>query len=459
MIHYPLNLGRESVNLNLPEGTDILSMSTPQPLQCPADAIQNALANSIGSPGLDEVIQAKLQDNPAATAAIVISDNTRPVPYRGDAGILWPIVERLLQHGVDSSRIVILVATGTHRPVTSTELREMLDPRVFIHQIPVRNHNCRDAKSLCHLGQTSRGTQVYINQEYVNADIKILTGLVESHFMAGASGGRKSVCPGLIGEESTYIFHGASMLASSEARDLVLAGNPCHEEALEVARMAGADYIVNVTLDHKFRVTGVFAGDLERAHEEAVQAVFSYVSIPISEPYDIVVTHAGFVGINHYQAGKVAVASLPALKPNGRLIVVANNTDTDPVGSAQYRTVLHLLKIMGPERFNQLLLSPDWTFIPDQWQVQMWSRLFHKTVQDNVVYYSPQLSEQDYAIIPGTPGTRYLDASTGEDAGMATAPLVVTAAIAEVMDQYQAHGRRPTVAYLVDGPYGIPVSC
>jgi nickel-dependent lactate racemase len=91
----------------------------------------------------------------------------------------------------------------------------------------------------------------------MEADIKILTGLVENHFMAGVSGGRKSICPGLVGEESTYIFHSAKFLASPKACDLNLPGNPCHEEALEVAEKAGADYIINVTLDHEFNLTGV----------------------------------------------------------------------------------------------------------------------------------------------------------------------------------------------------------
>ena len=125
------------------------------------------------------------------------------------------------------------------------ELRSMLDPRIFATKIEIRNHDCEDPESLVYLGETQRGTRVYINRYYMEADLKILTGLVESHFMAGASGGRKSVCPGLVGKESTYVFHSAPVLASPLARDLVLDGNPCHEEALEVAKKAGVDYIIN----------------------------------------------------------------------------------------------------------------------------------------------------------------------------------------------------------------------
>lgn len=458
MVNCALHLGNEVLELQLPEGTDILSMSTPQPLSDPAAVIADSFVNSIGSPGLDAVIQQKLQMNPEAKAAVVISDNTRPVPYKGESGILWPVIQKLLENGIENHRIVILVATGTHRPLSRAELEAMLDPRVFQHNIPIKNHDCRDKRNLVFLGETVRGSRVYINRDYIEADIKILTGLVESHFMAGASGGRKSVCPGLIGEESTYVFHGAPMLSSPMARDLVLEGNPCHEEALEVAKKAGVDYIVNVTLDHNFKITGVFSGDLEKAHQKAVETVFKYAAIPIEKEYDIVVTHAGFVGINHYQAAKVAVASLPALKPNGKIIIAANNTDADPVGSPNYRTVLHLLKIMGAERFNRLLLSQDWTFVPEQWQVQMWSKLFLKTAPDNLVYFSPQLSQQDYRIIPGVNGSQYLPDPEHRQTSLNDVPYVIQRALQAAVDQLKADGRESiSIAYLADGPYGIPV--
>jgi transcriptional regulator with XRE-family HTH domain len=260
---------------------------------------REALENSINSPGRE-----KLKTEPDFRTVIVVSDNTRPVPYRGESGILWPVVERLLRQGIAPQQIAILVATGTHRAMTEAELKQMLEPAIFELGIAVFNHNCHDESNLAYLGETKRGSRIWINRRYMEADLKILTGLVESHFMAGVSGGRKSVCPGLIGEASTYVFHGAPMLASSAARDLNLEGNPCHEEALEVAKRAGADYIINVTLDHRFQLTGVFAGELEAAHLKAAERVKAYAAIAVHREYDIVITHAGFVGINHYQAGR-----------------------------------------------------------------------------------------------------------------------------------------------------------
>ena len=274
-----IQLEKETVEINLPDNTEILSTELAKPLSDPAFFIQKALADSIDSPSLDKVIEQKLKKNPEAKAVVVISDNTRPVPYKGEAGILWPIIERLLAKNISNDRILILVATGTHRPLIAKELGEILDPRVFDYEIPIKNHNCRDKNNLTYLSKTNRGSSVYINRDYMKADIKILTGLVETHFMAGASGGRKSICPGLIGEESIYIFHGAPMLASPKSSDLIIDGNPCHQEALEIAKKAGADYILNVTLNQDFKITGVFAGDLEKAHEQAVKQIKKYVTI------------------------------------------------------------------------------------------------------------------------------------------------------------------------------------
>ena len=254
-----IKLGKETAKVNLPDNTEILSIIPPKLLGDPALSIQRALIDSIGSPSLDQMIEQKLKKNPQAKAVIVISDNTRPVPYKGKAGILWPIIEKILAHNIPKERMLILVATGTHRPLSEEELREVLDPRLFDYRISIKNHDCRYKNNLVYLDKTSRGSSVYINRDYMEADIKILTGLVETHFMAGASGGRKSICPGLIAEESIYIFHGAPMLASPKASDLIIDGNPCHQEALEVAKKAGTDYILNVTLDQNFKQTGVFA--------------------------------------------------------------------------------------------------------------------------------------------------------------------------------------------------------
>ena len=445
MKHFELEFGDEKLRLQLPDHAEILTLPEVARLEHPVAAIRRALQQPIGTPALAAVVRAKVHQNPKARAVIVISDHTRPVPYRGEQGILEPILDVLRSEHVAS--IEILVATGTHRPMTDAELRKVLPPPAFDSDVIVTNHRCTEAAELRHIGRTARGTEVWINRSYLDADIKILTGLVEPHFMAGVSGGAKSVCPGLVGEQVTYVFHSAALMADTRADSLSLEGNPCREESRAVAGMAGVDFILNVTLDRNKQVTGVFAGDLDQAHHTATQKALSEVVIPFAQHYDIVLTHAGFVGINHYQAAKAAVEAVRALIPGGTLILAANLTDADPVGGANYKRILPLLRRMGPEAFEQLVFSKDWTFVPEQWQIQMWGRVFRRLgPTGQLIFCAPQLTGAKFHQhgIHGNDGGEGL-AGAGRD-------------LAETMVQQLLHRVQPhqRLAILADGPYGVP---
>jgi nickel-dependent lactate racemase len=455
-----LLFGSQTIQLELPDSTDVLTMGEVTPLLDPADAVERALQDPIGCESLSSLAHRARTADSEARAVVVVSDHTRPVPYRGAGGILWPILRKLLNGGFAPSRILVLVATGTHPPLTETQLRRLLDPKVFEAGIPVENHDARDTDMLVSLGTTTGGMEVHVDRRYLQARLRVLTGLVESHFIAGASGGRKAICPGLVGEATTYRFHSAEVMASPQARDLNLEGNPCHELALEAARLAGAEFTVNVTLDKHYRMTGVFAGELEQAHLAAFDFLKSYVSVPFSGQYDLVITHGGAVSVNHYQAVKAALAALPAVKHRGTILVAAANTDANPVGSERYRSLLHLLTLIGPERFRRLLFSPDWTFIPEQWEVQAWAAVLEQVGAEGLVYYSPRLGRADCAVMPGEDGNRYLPEDARYTPDPDNVPVVVRGVSKEVRRRHQelqGTQSEPRTAFLADGPYGILV--
>jgi nickel-dependent lactate racemase len=433
-----------------PDHADVLRMGMALPLSDPKHKIRNALKNPISSPPLKTIVREKLAANPKANAVIVISDNTRPVPYKGEEGILVPILEVMEDAGLPPSQILLLVATGTHRPMTEQELQDLLDPSVFERDIRIVQHNCQNTNELMPIGKTEIGGEIRINEMYMRGDIRILTGLVESHFMAGASGGRKSICPGLLAKDSTHILHSGPILAAPNARDLVLKGNPVHEETLAVAKMAGCDMIVNVTLDANYRLTGVFAGDLEIAHSHAVEKLRSYAAIPAKRTYDLIITHVGYVGLNHYQAAKGALVCMPLVKPESICILAAPHTDRDPIGGPDYKAMLRLLSEEGPEGFLEKILNPSWTFISEQWEVQMWAKLLLKINAQNLVYCTQDIPGESFAWLPGS-DARILapQASTLEE--------LVAGAMDGAMHKLRTKlGREPQVAILPDGPYGIP---
>jgi len=372
------------------------------------------------------------------------------------------------------------VATGMHAEMGRAELEKMLGPEPFARGFPVACHDCRDLSSLANVGVTARGTEALVDRRYVEADLKILTGLVESHFMAGASGGRKSVCPGLLGEAGTKVFHGPALMSHPNTRDLLLDGNPVHEESLAVAKLTGADFIANVTVDGAFRVTGVFCGDLEAAHAAAVAHLRAHVGIPIEKPYDLVVTHGGFVAQNHYQAAKAGVAALGALpRFGGGLVLVADNRDAEPIGSDTYRISIALLKTLGPEALDRLLASPDWRFLIDQWEAQMWGKVLKRVKAEDFVYFAPQLGPGDRRILPGVDGHSLLG-GYGDALGRSGASSLPVASLAyreaaerevsevvrRAVERYLSSrglaesdvaSGRARVAWLADGPYGIPM--
>ncbi|MDA3958663.1 lactate racemase domain-containing protein [Oceanispirochaeta sp.] len=451
-------LGDKHFSVELPENTDILQMKGADKVADPEAAIRDCLENPIGTESFSEIVRKKVDENPGGEAVIVISDNTRPVPLKGEQGILMPLIRILMDGGVKVEQITVLCANGTHIPLADSVFRDMIDPAVFSLGIRVVNHDCLDVDNLEFLGYSKSGTRIEINKKYVAAHIKILTGLVESHFMAGVSGGRKSICPGLIGEDSTFIFHGVPNLDSVYSDDLILENNPCHEEALDVASTVGADFIFNVTLNHNYDVTGFFAGDMVKAHLAAYEKVKDSVGIVNSGPYDIVVTHAGFVGKNHYQAAKTGTAAMPLMNKDSYLILGADCIDRDPIGKDTYRQVLPYLKGKSTEAFINILKSPDWTFVPDQWQVQMWSKLFKIIPQDHFIYYAPQIDEQDYEILSGVNGNEYLPDENKYKTLDSNIPLFLQLSLTTLIAKLKKEGRENIrIAWMSDGPYGIVV--
>ncbi len=445
-----LEFGNQTLRLQLPGQTDVLTLPSDPALPDPAAAIRQALAHPLGAPPLAELARRKKTILPDPRAVIVVSDNTRPVPYKGLGGILLPIVATLRGAGV--ARIEILVATGTHRPLTEAELRLLLPDDVFDGQIAITNHVCTDTAQLRQIGCTPCGARVSVNTRYLDADIKILTGLVEPHFMAGASGGPKSICPGLAGEEVTHVFHGAALMDDERCASLNCSDNPCHAESLAVAQMAGVDFIVNVTLNGAKQLTGIFAGGMLPAHQAAVARLLNTGAIRIAREYDLVLTHAGFAGINHYQTAKAAVEAVKAVRPGGTVILAANHTDVDPVGGPNYRRVLPMLRQYGPAEFVRRLRSPDWQFIPEQWEVQMWCRVFRKLGHlDHLVYCAPRLAGALFRRrgIPGRDGGAALPAGADDRAA-------AEAMVQKAVDAYFHDHAGANAAVLLDGPYGVP---
>ena len=155
--------------------------------------------------------------------------------------------------------------------------------------------------------------------------MKITVGLIEPHFMAGFSGGRKLICPGLAALETIKVWHSPAILEHPNARSGCLEGNPVHEENTRIARMAGCDFIVNVVIDDHRRLVSVVAGDMEAAFQQGVACAARTLTDTVPEPADIVVTSgAGYpLDSTFYQSVKGMAAAAAVVKPGGTIIIAA----------------------------------------------------------------------------------------------------------------------------------------
>jgi nickel-dependent lactate racemase len=451
-----VEFGRNVMEVLVPQNSIELTMKEVAVLPDPQKAIEQAFLNPISSPSLEEIIRKKGKSPEMMSVAIAVSDITRPVPYKGEGGILLPLLRRLGSSGIKKENIKIIVATGMHRASTPEEKVEMYGKEV-VEQYVILDHDCEDNALLESIGKTKRGTHVYVNRDFYFADLKIATGLVESHFFTGISGGRKSVCPGLVDIKTIQKFHGPLYLEDPHATNLVLEGNPCHEEALEVAQTVGVDFIINVNLDKDLRLVRIFTGDMVEGNLKAFEMIKGYAEIPLDEEFDIVLTHSGYVGRDHYQTAKAGVGALPAVKKGGIIIIAANNRDfINPIGSPEYRSLIHLLKLQGPDGYLDLLKTSSWKFTKDQWEPEVWGKVLRKVGEDGLIYCSLEIERENYCILPGICGLDFMKGKRIKPA-VEKAQEMVQKAVQFAVYRYREKGMEPTVAFIREGPYAVPV--
>ncbi len=449
----PVEYGAEILKIRVPPDCAIIGMKEIPVLTDPQAAYQEALSQPIGCPPLAEIIRGKGKPAAELMAAVTVSDITRPVPYRGENGLLRPLLNRLEAAGISRKNIEIVIGNGMHRPSTAAERLEMFGEDI-IRDYRMIDHDCEDTDSLAFIGRSETGGNVFVNSAFFRADIRIATGLVESHFMAGLSGGRKAICPGLVDKRTIEKFHSPAFLESPFAQNLILQRNPCHEESLAIARTVGVDFIVNATLDRDMYLTGVFAGDLEAAHKAASDLIRDYVSVPVEREYDIILTHGSYVGRNHYQAVKAAHNALPAIRKGGVMIIATDNRDAEPIGGPEYKSLLHMLKIQGGDHYMQMIEAPGWRFTKDQWEPEMWAKVFRKIDEERFFYCTHTIPREDYCMIPGQCGLDFLDEGW-RDPVQAVREMVENALRFAVAD-YRKKGLEPAVAFIREGPYTIP---
>lgn len=378
--------GKKELNVNLPEHINVQVINKhPMPVLSDSDrAVREAFENPIQSPSLSSLARGK------KSACILVCDITRPVP---NGLILPPLVNALLAEGIDRENILILVATGLHRPNEGEELRELIGSDEIFNTIPIENHFARDREAHVDLGFTSQGIPVGIDRRFIDADLRLVTGLVEPHFMAGYSGGRKVVAPGVAYQDTILKFHTAHILEHQSSENCILDGNPLHQAQLEIIRTIGDIYAVNVVIDEKRRLGLVTFGAIEPSHLEAVDFLKNYAEIDISRKFKTVVTSAGGYPLDktYYQTVKGMVGPMSILEPGGTIIIASECSEG--MGSPEFVSAQNMLCKHGSERFMDILKGRSEALI-DEWQTEM---LLKPLRHGSIELFTTNLTEEQLA--------------------------------------------------------------
>ena len=366
--------GRGFLDIDVPDQNlaGLLALQHQNPLRCPETAVREVLTSPINSLPLAQLAQGQ------SSACIIISDITRPVPNKI---ILPPILKTLEHQGIPREKIVILVATGIHRPSTEEELEEMVGIDIMSNYRIV-NHLSGEPDTHKYLGLTRNGTPVHIDKTYLESDVKIVTGLIEPHLMAGYSGGRKAICPGIASVETMKVMHGPQILEHPNASVGILDDNPFHIEATEIALMAGVDFNLNVAIDNLRQITGIFAGDLVESHRAGCEFVEKQVTATLPRLADVViVSSAGYpLDTTFYQAIKGLLTAAEVVKPNGSIVLVAECSEG--IGSRPFTDLI--LETQNLDQFIQDIYQLA-NFVVDQWQLEELAKVARKV---EIYFYS-----------------------------------------------------------------------
>ncbi len=334
---YSLPYGKTHLDVTLPDRWQVELMapaevpSAPEPAQAVAAALCACLSWRSACPvarhrgqGLQDRLAAPvggvtLADFAGArSAAIAINDKTRPVPHQ----YLLPPLRALEDLGLSPQRITLLIATGTHPPMTAIEFSNVV-PEAVLARYPVFSHNVDDRANLVELGTTTRGTPVWINRRFVETDLRIVVGNIEPHQFQGFSGGVKSAAIGLAGGETINYNH--ALITDERARLGRFDDNPARQDVEEIGRLIGVPFALNVILNRAREIVHVMAGEPVAVMRTGIPLARKVYEVPVSAPFDLVIASPGGhpKDINLYQAQKALAHAAMVTRNGGTVILVA----------------------------------------------------------------------------------------------------------------------------------------
>jgi len=306
-----INYGPNEIELEIREHNLCFELA-PRSVKGVADEgeeIWRAIREPIGCAPLPQLVRT------GSHVVIIADDNTRPTPVNK---IIPVLLNELNAAGVADEEIELIIASGTHRPMTDEEIKEKFGSEV-LSRISVLNHDCLDRSSLVDYGVTERGTRIWINRRVSEADLRIAVGNIVPHHPTGWGGGAKILLPGVAGQETIAQMH----LLGSRHPCLGEVITPCRQEMEEFAARVGPHFIVNTVLNGEGEIVKVVAGDIVEAHRTGVKEAKKVWGVEFMQEADLTISSTYPIDFDLFQADKGIFSAELATVPGGEIVLVS----------------------------------------------------------------------------------------------------------------------------------------
>ena len=345
---FEFGFGKTTQKVSLPEEhiLDVLE-GAPTPACDVKAATLECMRHPIGSKPLTEIV------SKGDKVCIVCADVTR-IWNHSDQYVIH-IVNELNRGGIPDDDICILFAQGTHREQTPEEDIAVVGEELT-HRVKLYQHRCKQMDELVHVGDTKRGTPVWLNKHAVEADKIIVVDGIPPHLFAGYGGGRKLILPGVAGDETIQINHchalgekfGSGI--NPKTRSTLLDDNPVSDDMQEASDMVKPAFLVHSVINSEGQICRMVGGDPYEAWLEGTKETYRLQKVPMKQQADVTIVSAGGYpkDTNLYQGTKCYSTAEIATKKGGIIITMIEAEDImEPaayLGSFKYKNLVDMEK-------------------------------------------------------------------------------------------------------------------